>query len=133
MGRVAIAQITGALEYTCETCGLKIVLPEDGIIYVRVDDIIRASMNDQEYEKKTADKRFVGIDDLLALGPPAKWRVAHAAFACSSTDDEIFYWFRLDRISWMEQVLHWTANLMRKPWLTQTDWHQFLYEIAPTE
>jgi hypothetical protein len=69
--------------------------------------------------------------DLLDYPEAAPWRVWHRR--CDPDPDEErgdYYHFTLDRVVDACGLLHWTAHLMKKPWLAATNWDDLLRGAA---
>ena len=43
--------------------------------------------------------------------------------------DNISYWFDAYRCSTAFDLLGWTAHLLGKKWLEDTDWDEFIYRV----
>lgn len=66
--------------------------------------------------------------DLFAIPDRAPWLAWHVD--CDPEPDAGSYWIGVERIRTWPQVLSWTAHLMEKDWLEDTDWSDLLHSIA---
>ncbi|MCT6782261.1 hypothetical protein LXH09_37195 [Streptomyces sp. CS7] len=57
---------------------------------------------------------------------PAVWRAHHQR--CDPDRDEMHYRIPADRLHLRADLLDWTAHLMEKAWLAQTDWREVIRE-----
>lgn len=61
-------------------------------------------------------------------GPRRHWRAYH--FTCDPQPESDDYSIPVERISTLRGVLGWTAHLMGKRWIAETDWADVLRELA---
>jgi predicted GIY-YIG superfamily endonuclease len=69
--------------------------------------------------------------ELLALPDAARWAVHHRD--CDPVPDSVDYHFDVGRADTYEKLLSWTAHLLEKDWLTDTNWSEFLYSKLSRE
>ena len=111
----------------CETCGSPIDRGK-GSVYVREGDLRdhRAAM--REWEESHAGGTALALSELLLLPDDIRWRTGHDA--CRTDRDEGCYEIDDERIASWTQLTWWTAHLMEKNWLADSDWDEFLREVA---
>jgi predicted GIY-YIG superfamily endonuclease len=63
--------------------------------------------------------------ELMELPDAARWRVHHAD--CDPDPDGQDYHFDVARADTHEKLLSWTAHLLEKTWIQDTNWSEFLY------
>lgn len=123
------------LGWKCEVCGRTIA---DGAGYVT------ASYEDfQKYEDERAEWRekhfnpiapgsdtgFFKGNALIDYPLRVHWKVLHRD--CDPDLDECYgYAIYVERIRTPAQVIGWTAHLLGKRWLDNTDWQDLLHHIA---
>jgi hypothetical protein len=112
----------------CDRCRQE-VADGDGCISVRYRDIDRARRQRQRAMKILVLARVLRISvesdwlDFIRTKPSARWSVHH--YACSrSTADT--YWIDVRELRTRADLMEWTGHLVRKEWLTETDWPQVL-------
>lgn len=113
------------LVWTCHICG-KPVADEEGCILVRTKD-----MNDYRNDparKEPGPSGFViyNAAEMMDLRSPAPWVAEHydCCEGCGA-----YYEFDVARIRTLTQVIDWTAHLMQKNWLEETDWPRLLRKV----
>jgi hypothetical protein len=55
------------------------------------------------------------------------WRIHHRR--CDPSPGIDGYWFHANRCGTERHLLAWTAHLLEKDWLKDTDWSVFLYRL----
>lgn len=125
---------TGQLVWRCDTCRQPITPLADGYLQVDHHDIAEYRRALAEWEQRVTDANPPGAlrvvsGTLLGERPnPAKWRVT-----CKSCDPDpegaSLYWFSLDRAATWPELTDWTAHLLEKNWLPQTNWRSVLYRV----
>lgn len=86
---------------------------------------------ERDYEGASNDNEDEGpltFSSLMDRPDAAEWRALHAS--CGPEPDEPSYCINVGRIRTWPQVLNWTAHLMGKGWLKDTDWDELLVTIA---
>lgn len=126
----------GSLVFRCERCNQP-VTGDTGYLHVSYDDIYA---HEQAWNKWEQKQRTVNADDepvggysiyrwipataLADLAGPARWRVHHRK--CDPDPDGNDYWVSVNRVTSYEELLSWTAHLLNKTWLSDTDWSDFI-------
>jgi len=132
------------LDHVCEGCGQPV---RDGTGYVHVDksavykrrDRVREIENRAERREASAcasfedsgslkTRVFTG-SDLMSYPSAIRWRTHHAE--CDSDVDSNDYWISIDRIRTHTHLLRWTAHLMGKGWVRDTNWSEFIQHHLP--
>lgn len=117
------------ISYRCRECkGL--VTKSNGYIHVSLTEAERhREAWDQYRSERVGDFGLVWtkLDDLEKLPEPAPWLVHHKN--CDPNPGEYCYWFYVNRADTHEKLLSWTAHLLDKSWLQDTDWADFLYSL----
>lgn len=111
-------------EPKCEICEKPAKIPESVLSVKYVDMSIYAEAmavwRENHFGKKREGIDVVVLSDLNDLPSQAHWRWGHKS--CIPDDGD--YWFDAVRFDTAEKMLSWTAHLMEKNWLSDTDWDQ---------
>ena len=108
--------------WQCEVCGKPI---KDGQGYIDC-------VPDEPLPENLGSRMKVGEDGKLVEVPFSprererrRWAPLHQR--CDPRFDLFsFYWIDVERCRYYWQLLDWSAHLMEKSWLEQTDWNEFL-------
>ena len=68
------------------------------------------------------------MDELSKIPGPAKWRAQH--YACRGEPKSIAYEIEVERLDTAAKLVDWTAHLMNKGWINDTDWSSVLRSAA---
>jgi hypothetical protein len=116
----------GRLDWRCQACQQPIA---DGAGTLSIDygDIGRVQeWQRAHYNPELGGHVYTGAD--LLDGPEAHWKVLH--HACDPNPDGAGqYHFDVSTIRTLEQTLNWTAHLLDKDWLPDTDWAELIYAL----
>lgn len=123
------------LTWTCDACAQP-VHGDEG--YIHVDDyaarqVVEAREQDRRdrYERAKTDPigaYFYSLTELRSLPQSVPWQVHHRA--CDPRPDTDDYWFAVERAATHADLLHWTAHLMGKNWLSGTAWDDFIRKAS---
>ena len=116
------------LTLICETCLFPIARGK-GSVYVRTGDLrdYREAMH--EWREAHPDGSAVDLIELVDDFPEdIHWRTGHDA--CRDDHDEGCYEIDDELIASWGALAHWTAHLMSKNWLGDSDWDELLREVA---
>jgi hypothetical protein len=126
----------GNLRAVCFACR-KDIAPGGGVIHIAMNEVMRveqAQTAEREMLRtKAADgiPPIVTVAELRAQPVEVAWQVhcdscnPHRPGGCAGC-----YWFAVERCSTWAQLVHWTAHLSEKGWLSATDWMTFIRAIA---
>ncbi|MBT2415093.1 hypothetical protein J7I94_31905 [Streptomyces sp. ISL-12] len=101
----------------------------EGRLWVDMSEVERATVNERAWEQLEADQPERGVltfsgESLQSYPDPARWRVHH--YSCDSALDANSYAIEVHRCRSWADLVWWTAHLMGKVWLPQTDWDEVL-------
>jgi hypothetical protein len=118
------------MQLLCMRCKKSVgVTPDDGVVHVRYVDM-QDYRDAMQIWKEKAGQEIPGLGvmysgpELTEMPTPAGWRV-HCT-ECSPDDCAGCYWFDAIRAGTPARLLRWTAHLMEKSWLTDTNWGEFI-------
>lgn len=113
-----------AIQWTCDVCTYPI---EDsrGAVWLSWEDLNRSLPDRRQPRVRTA------IDVMSAPDGP-RWRITHDS-CVHPTDLEGGYWIAVEELRTDRDLLSWTAHLMEKNWLYETNWDQVLRVVAHTD
>ncbi|NNN36025.1 hypothetical protein HLK59_37815 [Streptomyces sp. S3(2020)] len=120
--------MTHELLAICDTCK-KPVADGEGSLWVDMTEVDQATVNRRAWEQLATEQLAPGIhgysaESLMTYPKSARWQVHHVA--CDPAPDANAYAIDVHRCrSWADLVL-WTAHLMGKAWLSDTDWEDLL-------
>lgn len=125
--------MTRELNIICETCDKPIGGGEDdpGDLWVAGADVDRFRAEVAVWEAKHGagpGGGVVGWMTLVNYPERARWRAHHSA--CDSTDLAAMYAIQASELRTWTQMAGWTAHLMGKTWLTDTDWQKILQGLS---
>jgi|HubBroStandDraft_6_1064221.scaffolds.fasta_scaffold482978_2 hypothetical protein len=116
------------LTLICETCHFPVARGK-GSVYVRTGDLRDHRTAKHDWREAHPDGEAVDLADLVDNYPEdIHWRTAHDA--CRDDHDEGCYEIDDEHISTWGGLAHWTAHLMEKTWLQDSDWDDLLREVA---
>lgn len=128
-----------ALIWVCEICDA-VIEDDDGYIELPRSERRRHSDAMQEWESlrpevdpdATAFERLkaslITPEQLLSMPPKAHWWAIHRS--CDPDVNSGSYWIDVGKVRTQADVLRWTAHLMSKRWLIDTDWRQLIECVA---
>lgn len=105
------------LDYICDVCGMP-VSDGDGSLYVRHADIVARRVDHQEWRRVHGDGA-VSIAELLSLPAIALWMIHHDRCRPDESDG---YDIDVEQVRTYRGLLEWTAHLLPKTWLSDTNW-----------
>jgi hypothetical protein len=115
----------------CETCDA-LIADGDGSLWVDMADVDRTATNTQAWEmletEQEAGALSFSVGSLMSYPDPARWQVHHDA--CYSSPRARSYGVEVHRCRSWADLVWWTAHLMGKTWLQDTDWENLLQETA---
>lgn len=112
--------------WKCAECG-QTVRSDDGYLCVDQNAALREHWAAQA--RKASRDSWERID-LSNLPDVIHWQVLHRA--CDPNVDRSDYWIAVERCATAWQLLDWTAHLMEKNWVHQTDWSALIRRITIT-
>lgn len=124
---MAEAQST-QIQWTCRECGFPVA---DGRGYVHIDHqaVSAVAQLRDEREARSDDSRPQTLGEFLADWiPDATWDVHHDE--CDPEHGVGSYIIEVERARSHAQLLHWTAHLMGKNWLSATNWDVIIREAS---
>jgi len=124
VGKILRASRTESdLLFTCEVCKKPInSYGNEGQIYILRKELFEAQKVSYEISKRTG---LIPYSELQ--GAIVHWHKAH--YACTKEVDS-FYEIEIHRIRTLQKLIDWTAHLMWKKWLNNTDWPFLMEEIT---
>jgi predicted GIY-YIG superfamily endonuclease len=120
------------IEYRCDACK-RPVIGNTGYVHIVSADIQHCRKAWDEFKRRktseTPDGAYAiwGGAELAALPGPAPWRVHH--LGCDPDPDGDDYYHEISEVNTYPKLLSFTAHLLGKDWLCDTNWSQFLYSI----
>ena len=106
----------------CGTCNQPID-DGDGHLYAPFCEI-RPNLAPQP----TGMREALALESVLALGKPIRWRARH--FACTEHEIGDLYQICVEEIRTWAKLTEWTAHLLAKRWVTQSNWGSLLMSCA---
>lgn len=112
------------ITWQCSTCNEPILF---GLLIVRHADVIRAA---SERAVSTPPHPRVDRASLVCLADipkwePAQWEAYHDD--CDpGPDSDLDYWIDINQAATLADLLGWSAKLLCKRWLADTDWGRVL-------
>jgi hypothetical protein len=115
------------IDWKCEGCGKSI---EKGYIAVNTKDEVEAGKARRQWDKDHTNEHGWVIcngNDLLTYPHAAHWHIS-----CNDCDlaNDICYYIEISRINTETKVINWTAHLMEKNWIGDTDWRNLLSNLG---
>lgn len=115
------------LTLICETCTFPIA-PGDGSIYVRTGDITAYQKAAKTWEDAHPGDEPFDINELADWPNPIRWRTGHDG--CRDDRHEPCYDIDSGALRTWPHLARWTAHLMEKNWLGDSDWDDLLREVS---
>ena len=115
------------LEFICDVCGRPV---EDGCgsLYVRFSDLQEKRRAKAEWQDAREPGQAFDIGTLLQMPGPAPWSIHHVS--CQPADDADGYHISVETVRTWRDLVRWTAHLMEKNWLPDTNWQSVLGNAA---
>lgn len=119
----------------CDTC-TKPIADGKGTIWVDYNKIhqneeaVRAWRQEQKDKTPPGELAVTTGSDLMRFPSAVRWNVHHAA--CDPDPDAGCYSIEVHRMRTWGDLVHWTAHLMEKTWLSNTDWRNLLAGATTT-
>lgn len=116
------------LAWLCRACGRPI---EDGTGYLHVDHLLVSQRESarEDWERKGRDDFGLSFADFIRDVPDeVPWEAHHAA--CDPDPDSGDYWIEIHRVRTHGHLLNWTAHLMEKSWLMDTNWDELIRHMS---
>lgn len=110
----------------CERCR-EAIGDGAGFLCVRYEDINRYRREMAEWEQAHPGDAHT-IAEVIAMPDEIAWRVYHDR--CDPWPGKDAYQIDVERIRTWQQLARWTADLMVKNWLADSDWDDLLRELA---
>ena len=124
----------GRIAWLCDVCGQP-VKAKTGYLTVDSGRALRQYRDAEEREfyrevDARVDGRFALIDlaEMLTWPEPVQWQALH--HDCDPDPERGDYWFGVERVDSLAKLLDWSAHLMGKSWLDETDWDHLLRTVA---
>jgi hypothetical protein len=109
----------------CGACGAPID-SDSGWIVVDLDDVMERERAWRSFRADNPGPHSIG--QLLALPRRIEWKAWHRA--CDPDIESNAYYIESGSLTTWAQVAHWTAHLMEKSWLSNTNWDDVLRGLA---
>lgn len=143
-----VVRISGGdrLRWYCDECGHEVA---NGSGYVTIDgraawarlraknqmrsarEVVPGETPAQAVRRRVTFTNLSAVLTLEDEHPRPLWHALHAA--CDPQPDSLDYWLAVESISTLPQVLNWTAHLMGKEWVSETDWRDLINRIAEVD
>lgn len=130
MHNVVTASTSLGITWLCEICGDPIA-DRSGYVGVSTQESLRYKREREQFEidhPRIGGMRILSGAALFEVPKPAHWQVIHRS--CDPDPEGGGYWIEIERARTEKQLLNWTAHLMHKRWLTETDWYRLLERIG---
>lgn len=112
------------LDFRCDICQ-KPVWDGDGWVTLDLNAVRQVEQAWTAFEQdQPTGWHAVDLGRLFELPDPTAWHVYHRA--CDPDLGGDTYWFDIDRIRAISQVLDWWLHLTGKRWFKHTDWARFV-------
>ncbi|GAA1429321.1 hypothetical protein GCM10009601_44330 [Streptomyces thermospinosisporus] len=116
----------------CDACKQAIADGEGGL-WVDMSEVEQASINERAWEQLEAEQHESGVrtfsgESIQSYPDPARWRVHH--YSCDPSPSANSYAIEVHRCRSWADLVWWTAHLMGKSWLGQTDWDELLQQAS---
>jgi hypothetical protein len=126
------SSIINELTITCDVCGNQIAFDEGkGFICIDFNEIWKYKRDMDEWEKNHPkdDERYVGFSysELMLRPDHVKWNAFH--YSCNDEEGN-YYSIDVSRIQNHKEITQWSAHLLRKSWLTYTNWSDFIQNLS---
>jgi hypothetical protein len=117
--------VSADLILICDACCKPV--PDRGYLCVRYEDIHRYRQERGAWEQAHPGHAHL-VSELLTLPDPITWRAYH--MRCDPWPDRDAYQIDAEQLRTWQQLARWTADLMAKNWLADSDWKSLLRELA---
>jgi hypothetical protein len=114
------------LDFICDACS-RPVADGQGSLYVNFGELGARRTAKAEWEASRDPSGALDIMGLLGLPGLATWHIHHDGCRPEGADD---YDIAVERIRTWRDLCRWTAHLMEKNWLVETDWRVLLGNAA---
>lgn len=114
------------LEFICDVCSQP-VEDGEGSLYVRFSDLNAYRREQAEWDAAHPGSAF-DLAALMQMPRRAPWWIHHDR--CQPEDDADGYHIDVERIRTWRAMVGWTAHLMEKNWLGNTNWRSVLGNAA---
>lgn len=117
---------TVELEYLCDLCS-RPVRDGEGSLYINFGELRSRQSAKAEWDASRDASGALDIMGLLGLPGLATWHIHHDGCRPEGTDD---YDIAVEDVRTWRGLVRWTAHLMEKRWLPETDWRVLLGNAA---
>lgn len=113
----------------CDAC-TKPIADGEGVIWIDYGQIDQHEKAVRAWRQEQKEKTPPGLlvtstfSDIMKYPPAVRWNVHHAA--CDPDPDAGAYSIGVHQMRTWGDLVHWTAHLMEKSWLSNTDWRKLL-------
>ncbi|BBX70093.1 hypothetical protein [Mycolicibacterium psychrotolerans] len=121
--------MTDRLVHRCNVC-TRTVADGTGYVHISHTEIYQHEQTRRDWRAQHAGDIYVSVADMPDDGP-VRWRTHHTDCDPDPGGDD--YVIPVVRMRTREELLSWTAHLLDKRWLYQTDWSQFIYSKISRE
>ena len=117
------------LIWICDVCR-EPVEDDGGWVTISYAEISEHQRQDKLIEARAEERAGGGLKiySLADIQHSVRWHVYHRE--CDPDPDGPDYWIEISRIRTMPQLVHWTAHLLAKGWIHDTNWNSILYRHA---
>lgn len=115
------------LEFICDLCG-RPVENGCGSLYVSFGELHAHRHAMADWKSANEPGAALNIVAMLHLPGPAPWRIHHDTCRPAEVGDG--YHIDIERVRTWRDLVRWTAHLMEKNWLPDTDWRVLLGNAA---
>ena len=136
MSSPRVEVVNGRIRWYCKVCDRPVAA---GAGYLHVDtrrvQAVKKAHDDWEEDRRGRGGaegdalRVFPLSEFMELPSAVSWEVHHRD--CDPEPDRDDYWTDVKRVDRYWKVLHWTAHLMGKNWLSHTRWDLVLYAFTP--
>jgi hypothetical protein len=121
------------LVWLCDVCSEPIA-DDDGYLTMSYAELREHERAVRAWEERIAlaypgPWRAYPMSELADYPVPVRWRMLHHR-GCDPDPESSDYWIPVSRIRTPAAVIHWTAHLLEKRWLTSTTWRDLLRRVA---
>lgn len=128
--RVHVPTAATYIKWDCDHCG-GAISDDAGAIGVSEPDLRRHETELDAWQAKRATFGLVTPGALLITYPePARWLAYHFDDECVFDEVGSCYEIPVERIRTPAEALGWTAHLMGKRWLSQTNWESIIRRLG---
>lgn len=123
-------QVNDNLLWICEKCGQRLVA-DDGVLYMEYGDLHRRDEALEAWTKANPESERGGAA-YMSFPSAVHWHVRHNACGGDSEATNA-YVIESGRIDTWRKVAAWSAHLMEKSWLADTDWSARIHSAGAGE